>query len=139
MLSSSSPKNIRTLRKLESFSWFTSLQLGKLSNSLTTSRIERHGIIFDEVGPSGSTHVLLSGVARITCRNRKDDRTLVTMVAPGMIPTLPPPVSGIRYDFRCEAVTNCQTGIVDSDALIQIALGITLAQFKRMAGMYSGR
>jgi hypothetical protein len=44
-------------------------------------------------------------VARISCRNRKGDRTLVIMVAPGMIPGFPPPVPGISYNFRCEAIT----------------------------------
>jgi hypothetical protein len=39
------------------------------------------------------------GVARITCRNRKGDRVLVIMVAPGMIPGFPPPVPGVSYTF----------------------------------------
>jgi CRP/FNR family cyclic AMP-dependent transcriptional regulator len=82
---------------------------------------------------------LLSGVARITCRNRKGDRTMVIMVAPGMIPGVPPAVTGIRYDFRCEAVTACQVGTVTLGQFIEIALGIASADFKRMAASYSGR
>ena len=54
--------------------------------ALTMSRVEKHGIIFDEQHSPESAYVLLSGVARITCRNRKGDRALVIMVAPGMIP-----------------------------------------------------
>ena len=80
-----------------------------------------------------------SGVARITCRNRKGDRTLVIMVAPGMIPGVPPAVTGIRYNFRCEAVTDCQIGTVTLATFIEIALGIASADFKRMAASYSGR
>ena len=110
-----------------------------LPAALTMSRVEKHGIIFDEKHSPESAYVLLSGVARITCRNRKGDRTLVIMVAPGMIPGFPPPVAGISYNFRCEAVTDCQIGTVALATFIEIALGIASADFKRMAASYSGR
>ncbi|MGO9058272.1 MAG: Crp/Fnr family transcriptional regulator [Candidatus Binataceae bacterium] len=103
------------------------------------TRVAKHGIIFDENHSPESAYLLLSGVARITCRNRKGERTLVIMVAPGMIPGFPPPVSGIRYNFRCEAVTDCQIGAVALETFIEIALGIASADFKRMAASYSGR
>jgi CRP/FNR family transcriptional regulator, cyclic AMP receptor protein len=61
------------------------------------------------------------------------------MVAPGMIPGIPPVVSGINYSFRCEAVTECQIGTITLAIFIEIALGIASADFKRMAASYSGR
>jgi len=103
------------------------------------TRVGKHAIIFDERDSPEVAYILLSGVARITCRNRKGERTLVIMVAPGMIPGFPPPVSGIRYNFRCEAVTDCQVGAVALETFIEIALGIASANFKRMAASYSGR
>ena len=48
-------------------------------------------------------------------------------------------MSGIRYNFRCEAVTDCQIGTVTLATFIEIALGIASADFKRMAASYSGR
>src|SRR5256885_10278114 len=122
---------IRRLRGLKNISWLTSRQLNRLVDALTLSRVEKRDIIFDEKHSPESAYLLLSGVARITCRNRKGDRTLVIMVAPGMIPGFPPPVSGIRYNFRCEAVTDCQIGVVGLDTFIEIALGIASADFKR--------
>jgi CRP-like cAMP-binding protein len=113
---------IRRLRGLKNISWLTSRQLNRLAVVLTTSRVEKHSIIFDGKHSPESVYVLLSGVARITCRNRKGDRTLVIMVAPGMIPGFPPPVVGIRYNFRCEAVTECQIGAVELETFIEIAL-----------------
>src|SRR5208282_3161849 len=101
---------VRKLRGLKNISWLTARQLNRLAGALTMSRVEKHGIIFDEKHSPESAYVLLSGVARITCRNRKGDRALVIMVAPGMIPGFPPPVAGISYNFRCEAVTECQIG-----------------------------
>src|SRR6201981_1764430 len=130
---------IRRLQGLKNISWLTARQLKRLAAALTMSRIEKHGTIFDEKHAPESAYVLLSGVARITCRNRKGDRTLVIMVAPGMIPGFPPPVAGIRYNFRCEAVTECQIGAVTLETFIEIALGIASEDFKRMAASYSGR
>jgi len=130
---------IRRLRGLKNISWLTTRQINRLADALELSRTERRGIIFDEKSSSESAYVLLSGVARITCSNRKGDRTLVIMVAPGMIPGVPPAFAGIKYSFRCEAVTECQIGIVSLATFIEVALGIASADFKRMAASYSGR
>src|SRR5579872_5323446 len=130
---------IRRLRGLKNISWLTARQLNRLVDALTLRGVEKHDVIFDEKHSPESAYLLLSGVARITCRNRKGDRTLVIMVAPGIIPGFPPPVSGIRYNFRCEAVTDCQIGAVGLKTFIEIALGTASADFKRMAASYSGR
>lgn len=127
------------MRGLRNISWLTSRRLNRLADALTTSRVKKHAIIFDEKDSPEAAYVLLSGAARITCSNRKGDRTLVIMVAPGMIPGVPPAVTGIRYNFRCEAVTDCQIGTVSLATFIEIALGIASADFKRMAASYSGR
>jgi CRP/FNR family transcriptional regulator, cyclic AMP receptor protein len=130
---------IRGLQGLKNISWLTSRQLNRLAHSLKMRRVKEHGIIFDKKHSPHAAYVLLSGVARITCRNRKGDRTLVIMVAPGFIPGVPPAVTGIRYDFRCEAVTDCQIGTVTLATFIEIALGISSAAFRHMAASYSGR
>jgi CRP-like cAMP-binding protein len=129
----------RRLRGLKNISWLTKRQLDKLSNALTVSAVERRAIIFDEKHSHDTAFILLAGVARITCRNRKGARTLVIMVAPGMIPGFPPPVPGISYNFRCEAVTVCRVGTIELEALVEISLGIASADFKRMAESYLGR
>jgi len=130
---------VRRLRGLKNIAWLTYRQLNRLADALKIGRVKKHGIIFDKKHSPEAAYVLLSGVARITCRNRKGDRTLVIMVAPGMIPGVPPAITGIRYDFRCEAVTECQIGTITLTTFIEIALGIASADFKRMAASYSGR
>jgi len=129
----------RSLRGLKNISWLTPRQLNRLADALVMSRVPKRSVIFDKQHSPEFAYILLSGVARITCRNRKGDRTLVIMVAPGMIPGVPPSVTGIKYDFRCEAVTDCQIGTVTLAAFIEIALGIASADFKRMAASYAGR
>src|SRR5271156_3025255 len=120
----------RKLRGLKNISWLSGRQLDRLSNGLTVSIAEKRAIIFDEKHSPGSAYILLSGVARITCRNRKGERTLVIMVAPGMVPHIPRGVSGINYSFRCEAVTECQIGTITLAIFVEIALGIPSAGFK---------
>jgi CRP/FNR family transcriptional regulator len=127
------------LRGLKNISWLNTRQLDRLFKALTVSVVEKRAIIFDEKHSHDTAFVLLSGVARITCRNRKGARTLVIMVAPGMIPGFPPPVPGISYNFRCEAVTICRVGTIELEALVEISLGIASADFKRMAESYLGR
>ena len=129
----------RKLRGLKNISWLSARQLDRLSNGLTVSIAEKRAIIFDEKHSPTSAYILLAGVARITCRNRKGQRTLVIMVAPGMIPGFPPPVAGISYNFRCEAVTMCRIGTIELEALVEISLGIASVDFKLMAESYLGR
>src|ERR1700693_1982400 len=130
---------IRRLRCLKNISWLTARQLDRLSSALTVSVIEKRAIIIDEKHSHDTAFILLTGVARITCRNRKGARTLVIMVAPGMIPGFPPPVPGISYNFRCEAITDCQVGTVDLKTFIEISLGVASADFRRLASSYLGR
>jgi CRP-like cAMP-binding protein len=130
---------VRRLRGLGNISWLTSRQLDKLAGALIVSSVERRGVISEDKNSAGNAFVLLSGVARISCRNRKGLRTLLMMVAPGMVPGFPPRVVGITYDFRCEAVTNCQVGTIPLEKFIDISLGIGSEDFKRMATSYLGR
>src|SRR5271170_1487701 len=130
---------IQRLRELKNISWLSSRQLNRLADVLMMARVKKRGIIFDEQHSPESAYVLLAGVARINCRNRKGERTLVIMVAPGMIPGFPPPVAGISYNFRCEAVTMCRIGTIELEALVEISLGIASVDFKLMAESYLGR
>src|SRR6202453_1545651 len=129
----------RRLRGLKNISWLSGRQLDRLSNGLTVGMAEKRAIIFDEKHSPDSAYILLAGVARITCRNRKGQRTLVIMVAPGMIPGFPPPVQGISYNFRCEAITECRVGTIDLNTLMEISLGVASEDFKKMAANYMGR
>jgi CRP-like cAMP-binding protein len=130
---------IRRLRGLKNISWLTTQQLDRLTRAITISVVEKRSIIFDDRHPPESVYILLAGVARVTCRNRKGLRTMVTMVAPGMIPGFPLPAAGIDFKFRCEAVSECQIGSLDLNTFIEISLGIGSKDFTRMAQNYSGR
>jgi CRP-like cAMP-binding protein len=133
------PAGIGKLLGLKNLSWLTSRQLSRVAAALAITTVEKREIIIDENSSPEASYVLLSGIARITCRNRKGDRILVIIVGPGMIPGFPPPVPGIRYNFRCEAVTECQIGTIDLKTFVEISLGVASDDFKRMAASYLGR
>ncbi|MGC2462196.1 MAG: Crp/Fnr family transcriptional regulator [Steroidobacteraceae bacterium] len=121
-------------------SWLTAPQLDKLALAMSVSGIEKRGIIFDHKDdPERTAYILLAGVARISCRNRKGQRALMMMVRPGMIPGLPQPAAGVSYHFRCEAVSNCEVGTLAMEALIRIALGVKAGAFQQMADNCVGR
>jgi CRP-like cAMP-binding protein len=138
-MKSARPAGIRKLRGLKTISWLSRSRIDRLAAALTVTTIEKREIIFDDKHSAKSAFILLSGVARITCRNRKGERILVIMVAPGMIPGVPPEVVGVTYQFRCEAITECQIGTIALDSFIEICLGITSDNFKQMATSYLGR
>ena len=127
------------VKRLKNLSWLTASQLSKLTKALSASWVDKRGIIFDEESSPDTAYILLSGVARFTCRNRNGRRAVVLMLSPGMIPSFPPPVVGINYSFRCEAVTDCRVGTIDWGMFVEICLGARSADFKRLAANYIGR
>lgn len=131
--------NIRRLRGLPNIAWLTTRQLGKLADELTVTTFDKHVTIFDDKLPTLLSFILISGIARITCTNRKGTRSVVIILGPGIVPGFPPPTAGIRYNFRCEAVTECEVGTLKLESLIAISLGVKSADFQRMALGYFGR
>ncbi len=130
---------MRSLKTLSSISWLTVRQREKLTDAMTVTRHEKPSIIFSDKSSYEYAYILLSGVARITSDNRNGQRTMVIMVAPGLIPAFPRPIIGITYKFRCEAVTNCQIGTIGLSKFIRICLGIGSAGFKQLAASFFER
>jgi hypothetical protein len=62
---------IRHLRGLKNLSWLSSRQLNRLAAALLVDTVEKREVIIDEKYSFESAYILLSGVARIGCRNRK--------------------------------------------------------------------
>src|SRR5882757_10314096 len=99
---------------------------------MLTAHRKRSTIFTDKSSPE-TAYILLSGVARITCDNRNGRRKMVILLSPGLIPAFPTAVTGINYNFRCEAVTSCQVGTIELKDFVKISLRIGSAAFKRLA------
>jgi CRP-like cAMP-binding protein len=66
--------DIRHLRGLKNISWLSWRQLNRLAAAISISAVEKREVIIAEKHSPESAYILLSGVARISCRNRKGDR-----------------------------------------------------------------
>jgi len=80
-----------------------------LAGALDLASFERHALIFSEAALESEAHILLKGIARITCQNARDERITIALLAPGPIPEFPS-LSVSRFGFRCEAYDECRVG-----------------------------
>jgi signal-transduction protein with cAMP-binding, CBS, and nucleotidyltransferase domain len=70
------------LKALPNISWLTVDQLEKVAGAMTVTGHEKRSTIFSDKSASESAYILLSGVARITCDNRKGRRTMAILLSP---------------------------------------------------------
>jgi CRP/FNR family cyclic AMP-dependent transcriptional regulator len=97
------------LSRLAALSWLSKPELSLLTGALAFSDFGRSQIMFREAALAADAHILLKGIARITCRNARSERVTVALRAPGPIPEFPALPLG-RFDFRCEAYNDCRVG-----------------------------
>ena len=80
-----------------------------LAGALALTNFEPPQIILYEAALASDAHILLEGIARITCQNARGERVTIALLPPGPIPEFPSPPLG-RFDFRCEAYNHCRVG-----------------------------
>jgi len=99
------------LSRLKALSWLSQSELHLLAGALALANYKRHSVILREAALAQDAHILLAGIARITCRNARNERVTVAMLAPGPIPEFPAmPIS--QAGFQCEAYNDCRVGTV---------------------------
>ena len=99
------------LSRIKALSWLSPSELKLLVSALSLSNYKRHALILRDVAPAQDAHILLAGIARITCRTARNERVTVALLAPGPIPEFPAlPLS--RSGFQCEAYNDCRVGTV---------------------------
>jgi CRP/FNR family transcriptional regulator, cyclic AMP receptor protein len=97
------------LSRLKALSWLSPTELTSLVSALALASFERHEVIWREAALASEAHILLTGIARITCMNARSERVTVAMLAPGPVPEFPASPTS-RFDFRCEAYNDCRIG-----------------------------
>jgi len=118
------------LGRLKIFSWLTPAEVKVLGNSLAMLNYRRREVIFRESPLANEAHVLIAGIARITCLNASKERVTVALIAPGPIPELPSlPMS--RFDFRCEAFNNCRVGTLEWKGFEDVTLNGRESAFRK--------
>ena len=118
------------LSRLKSLSWLSPSELALLVSALALANYKRHAVIIGEAALARDAHILLSGIARITCLNAHNERVTVAMLAPGPIPEFPAlPLS--QSSFQCEAYNDCRVGTVSWDDLGGITKNARESAFKQ--------
>jgi CRP-like cAMP-binding protein len=80
-----------------------------VGGAIATADFKKSQVIFAQAALASEAHILLRGIARITCQNARNERVTIAMLAPGPIPEFPsPPLS--QFHFRCEAYNDCRVG-----------------------------
>lgn len=117
------------LKRLKGLAWLSDLELNSLANGLTTSNFKRHEVMLGETGLASEAHILLAGVANISCLNARNERVTVALVAPGPIPEFPSQLPS-RWRFQCNAYSNCRFGTLSWDRFNTIALNAPRSAFR---------
>jgi CRP-like cAMP-binding protein len=95
------------LSRLKALSWLSASELTLLVGALAVTNFGRDEIILREAVLASEAHILLTGIARITCMNAHSERVTVALLAPGPIPEFPP---NSRFNFQCVAYKDCRVG-----------------------------
>jgi CRP-like cAMP-binding protein len=122
--------DLERLGRLKSLSWLSQPELALLVSALAITNHKRHAVILREGALARDAHILLSGIARITCRNSRNERVTVALLPPGPIPQFPAmPVS--QSGFQCEAYNDCRAGTVSWDDFDRITANAKESAFKQ--------
>jgi CRP-like cAMP-binding protein len=118
------------LRRLKAFAALSTLELTALIDVLAVADFEKYEVILRGTDLTSEAHILLTGIARITCRDARGRRVTVAMLAPGPIPEFPSlPLS--RFDFRCLAYNDCRVGSLNWNDFGRIANHSSLAALRK--------
>jgi CRP/FNR family transcriptional regulator len=107
-----SASDLDRLSRLKALSWLSTSELALLVGALALADFKRREVILGDVALESEAHILLTGIARITCLNTRSERVTVALLAPGPIPEFPSsPISQcMPLNFRCEAYNDCRVG-----------------------------
>jgi hypothetical protein len=109
-LSVSPPRNItaRNLARLKGLSELSAGKLDVLAERIAVRRFRKRSAIYSEDHVGEGMYIMLSGIARLTCLNRKGERILLEVLGPGDVVGIPSLLPDVRHNIRCEAFTDCQ-------------------------------
>jgi CRP-like cAMP-binding protein len=117
------------LTRLKALSWLSVAELGVLAGALALTNFKRPQIIFREAALTSDAHILLQGIARVTCQNARGERVTIALLPPGPIPEFPS-LQLRRFDFRCEAYNDCRIGSLSWSNFEGIAAHRSQSMFK---------
>jgi CRP/FNR family cyclic AMP-dependent transcriptional regulator len=113
-------------------------QLSLLAGELRVRRFRKRAIVYSGKQAGDTIHMMLSGIARMTSVNRKNERVLLEVLGPGDVVCIPTLLPDLRHSLECEAFTDCEIGVLSAKALVEM-LGLRYEAFLLSLKLTMGR
>ncbi len=102
-------------------------------------QFSKHSVVYKEGESDDAAYIVLSGIARLVCLNRKRERNLLEVLGPGDVIEIPSLLPDIHHQLTCEAFTDCQIGLISPPALVEGVVGIPFREFNEALNLTMGR
>jgi CRP-like cAMP-binding protein len=122
--------DLERLSRVKALAWLSAGELALLTSSLALSNYKRREVMLRQSEAPRDAHILISGVARITCLNARQKRVTVALLAPGPIPEFPA-LALSQSVFQCEAYNDCRMGSVSWTAFDEITANARESAFRK--------
>jgi CRP-like cAMP-binding protein len=119
------------LGRLKNLSWLSEPQLALLGGALALANFKRRQVILTETAFASDVSILLTGIARITCINSRNERVTVALLPPGPIPEFPT-LAPSQSRFQCEAYNDCRVGRLSREHFDRITGNPSGSGFKNL-------
>jgi CRP/FNR family transcriptional regulator, cyclic AMP receptor protein len=127
------------LGKLEGLAGLSLRKLEALCARMRIRPFSKHSIVYKEGESDDAVYILLSGIARLICLNRKGERNLLEVLGPGDVIEIPSLLPDIHHKLSCESFTDCQIGLISPTALVEGIVGIPFREFNEALNLTVGR
>jgi CRP/FNR family cyclic AMP-dependent transcriptional regulator len=127
------------LGKLRGLASLPVRKLEALRARMTIRQFSKHSVIYEEGQSERAVYIVVSGIARLSCLNRKGKRNLLEVLGPGDVIEIPSLLPDIRHKLSCETFTDCQIGLIKPSELVEGIVGIPFREFNEALNLTVGR
>ncbi len=128
-MTSSSVRNVETLKELKSLSTVPRSGLEQLAQHLEVQKVKRKSRIFEQDEPAERVYLLLRGVVKLSWVNHYYHRVLVTPLGKGEFFGVGALYPEGHHPYRCETVTDCIIGTISPQHVIEALMGVSFQTY----------
>jgi CRP-like cAMP-binding protein len=114
-------------------------KLEALRARMRIRQFSKRTIVYKEGESDDAIYILVSGIARLMCLNRKGQRNLLEVLGPGDVIQIPSLLPDIHHKLSCETFTDCKIGLITPAAMVEGIVGIPFREFSEALNLTVGR
>ncbi|MGA6970072.1 MAG: Crp/Fnr family transcriptional regulator [Candidatus Binatus sp.] len=114
-------------------------KLEALRARMRIRQFSKRSVVYKEGESDDAVYIVLSGIARLICLNRKGKRNLLEVLGPGDVIQIPSLLPDIRHKLTCEAFSECRIGLIGPTPLVEGIVGIPYREFNEALNLTVGR